>query len=72
MLETILANQDSIILTYHEVVLRSETRDSLLSLQTEVLQQALLLKNCELKDLKTKRRIELTGASLLLILAILF
>ena len=72
MLESILANQDSLILAYHEAVLRSETRNSLLDTQTDALQQALLLKNLELKDLKTKRRIELTGASLLLILAILF
>jgi hypothetical protein len=72
MLETILANQDSLILTYHKAVLRSESRNSLLDTQTDALQQALLQKNRELKDLKTKRRIELTGASLLLILAILF
>jgi hypothetical protein len=72
MLESILANQDSLILAYHEAVMRSETQNSLLNTQTDALRQALLQKDRELKNLKTKRRIELTGASLLLILAILF
>jgi hypothetical protein len=72
MLETILTNQDSLILAYRTALMHSESRNSLLNTQTDTLQQALLQKNLELKDLKTKRRIELTGTSLLLILAILF
>jgi len=71
MLEQILINQKSLMLTHNAVNTRLQAQIGILVQQSETLQQSLIQKDKEIIKQKTKHRIELAVAGVLIVLAVL-